>query len=388
MTAQNKLVGLVTMRSNISFRDIKKSQAVKLGLNEQPRIFLTPNYLLVVTPVLVGFFVNHYPRPDMPKTFQERVKDYIRYYDPDIQYQLDYGPIWAKNRKMSVFKLMTLLDNKENLREIMGYHENSEDNNEYVCAAEFYSLSNNEKVKVIMHQVDFCAKTKSIFIHGIKNICVPLRIDAAEDDIEKQWQLGSWLNRRLTSSGQKMFSRVYQAKNGTVELYMPTANHKEAIDWAQLSTSQIAKELDEKSMQEIFVNPKYAYEKMEMQPEWKPHTLSKRIEHLVTLEPTKYQSRRRQVAMSYDSENTNEAAKKISTRNQTGNDKAKSGIEEPKTPGSNPSTGALACRQWNPLEQTTTMTNTTQPEETAGENKNVPKFGANKYKVAAAAQDK
>ena len=78
MTTQNELVELVTMRSNINVREIKKSQAlvtirsninvreikksqtVKIGLNQQPRIFNTPNNLLVVTSVLVGFFVNNY----------------------------------------------------------------------------------------------------------------------------------------------------------------------------------------------------------------------------------------------------------------------------------------------------------------------------------------
>ena len=65
------------MKSNTNFRAIKKSHAVQQGLNEFPKIFLTPNYLLVVTPVLVGFFVNQYPRPDMPETFQHRTNDFI-----------------------------------------------------------------------------------------------------------------------------------------------------------------------------------------------------------------------------------------------------------------------------------------------------------------------
>jgi hypothetical protein len=58
MTARNELVGLITLRSDINFRAIKKSSAVQQELNEFPRIFLTPNYLSVVTPVLVGFFAN------------------------------------------------------------------------------------------------------------------------------------------------------------------------------------------------------------------------------------------------------------------------------------------------------------------------------------------
>jgi hypothetical protein len=166
MTARNELVGLITMRSYVNFRAIKESPNVQQELNVQPRIFLTPNYLSVVTPVLVGFFTNNYPRPDMPDTFQARIHDFIKSHDQEMMYQIDYGPIWAKNRKMSVFKLMTSTINKENLRTIMGFYEQTEDASEYVCAAEFYSLDNEGKAKIIMHQVDFCINNKSIFIHG------------------------------------------------------------------------------------------------------------------------------------------------------------------------------------------------------------------------------
>ena len=85
---------------------------------------------------------------------------------------------------MTVYKIMTLLENKKNLRAIMNYHENYENIDEYVCAAEFFSLTDEEKTKMITHQVDFCNKDKSIDIHGIKDIHIPLRIDAAEGDEE------------------------------------------------------------------------------------------------------------------------------------------------------------------------------------------------------------
>jgi hypothetical protein len=74
---------------------------------------------LVITPVLVGFFTNNYPRPDMPETLQNRINNYIWSYNPVIMYQINYGPIWVKNRKISVFKLLTLFDKKEDLRTIM-----------------------------------------------------------------------------------------------------------------------------------------------------------------------------------------------------------------------------------------------------------------------------
>jgi hypothetical protein len=57
-------------------------------------------------------------------------------------------------------------------------------------------------------------------------------------------------------------------------------------------------------MEETFFNRKDAYDKLAVQPDWKPHTLAKRIENLVTPETTKYQGRRKLVVMSYDKENT------------------------------------------------------------------------------------
>jgi hypothetical protein len=245
----------------------------------------------------------------MPDTFHARINEYIKAQDPEMMYQIDYGPIWAKNRKMSVFKLLTSANNKENLRTIMGYYERTEDASEYVCAAEFYSLDDEGKLKIIMHQVDFCTNNKSIFIHGYKNTLVPLRIDAPEEDKEGRESLENWLYERRTSNGNNMFTRIYTVQNGTIELYTKAANHKEAVDWARLSTSEIAKEANDKSMEEIFMNPKDAYDKLAIQPDWKPHTLAKRIEQLVAPETTKYQSRRKVVAMSYDSENVTKADK-------------------------------------------------------------------------------
>ena len=227
----------------------------------------------------------------------------------------------------------------------MEYYAKTEEDTKYVCAAKFCSLSDEGKIKIIMHQVDFCTKTESIFIHGYKDIHVPLPINATEEEVEGSRTVRQWLHKRLTSYQQKMFSRVYQTQNGLVELYTPTEHHKEAIDWARLSTSEIAKELNDKSMAEIFINPQDALGKMAVQPEWKPHTLAKRIEELATQETVKYQSRRRQVARHYTSENTQAKEKKRNT-NQQQNDKnkTKEGTKE-KT------NSATTTRAWHQPEQ-------------------------------------
>jgi tryptophanyl-tRNA synthetase len=120
-----------------------------------------------------------------------------------------------------------------------------------------------------------------------------------------------------------MFSRIYKPKNGKIKLYTPIANHKEAINWARLSTSDIAKELNDKSMEEIFINPKDVYDKLAVQPDWKPHTLAKQIENLVMPDTIKKQGRQKIVAMSYDQENTQGETQQRTTTNKVWNDRAK-----------------------------------------------------------------
>jgi hypothetical protein len=85
ITARNKLVSLITMRLDVNFREIKRSNLVKQGFNEQPRISLTSNYLSEVTPVLVGFFRQQLPTPrrarDFPDESQQLHQD-VRLRDP------------------------------------------------------------------------------------------------------------------------------------------------------------------------------------------------------------------------------------------------------------------------------------------------------------------
>jgi hypothetical protein len=195
-----------------------------------------------------------------------------------------------------------------------------------------------------------------------------------------------------------MFTRVYQAENGTVEMYVESGQHKEAMDWARLSTSEIAKELNDTSMEEVFVNPKDAYDKYAIQPEWKPHTLGKRIEQYNPPEITQKKYVRKQpVALSYGIENTKDEPKKTKANYQKRNDKEQSKeaatttnavspekeIEQPQKPRP-----TAPVKKWGPPPETITMTATQSEEESTITPSNLPKFGHNKYKVAAAAQDK
>ena len=77
----NQLVGLIVLRSDVELKAIKKNQVTQKLLNESPNIYLTANFLDVVTPTAVGFFVNTAPRADQPETFNNRVSAFISNHD-------------------------------------------------------------------------------------------------------------------------------------------------------------------------------------------------------------------------------------------------------------------------------------------------------------------
>ena len=168
-----------------------------------------------------------------------------------------------------------------------------------------------------------------------------------------------------------MYTRVNQAYNGTVKLYMETVHYKEAMDWACLSTSEIAKELNDKSMEEVFVNPQDAYDKLAVQPDWKPYTLGKRIKHLVTPEATKKTNytQKQTVTLSYDEENTKAEPTKGKESYQKKGTKGKekeatiTKEETIKDKATEPEQKNQAGSKWGPPPETITLTATQQEDE-------------------------
>jgi hypothetical protein len=116
-----------------------------------------------------------------------------------------------------------------------------------------------------------------------------------------------------TGAGEAMFTRIHEASNGLVELYVTPDNHKEAVDWARLATSEIVKELSDQSMKEVFIDPEDAYNQLALNPDWKPHTLAQRVEHL-TPSGSPHQARRRTpVAITYAAANSEKPPAKKNT---------------------------------------------------------------------------
>ena len=130
-------------------------------------------------------------------------------------------------------------------------------------------------------------------------------INGGEDE-----DLVMWLTNQETGAGETMFTRIHEAFNGLVELYVKPEHHKEAINWARLAISEIAKEVSDRSMSEIFTDVADANNQLATNPDWKPRTLSQRVEHLNPLESPQHARRRPPVAITYATVNTEKVTKK------------------------------------------------------------------------------
>ena len=279
---------------------------------------------------------------------------------------------------------MTAQEDKETLRSIMAEHDNKVAQVQYICASEYYSLNDEDKTKIVSTQLDFMNKTRSIFISGIKTIFCNLRLDAMEEREEgdinsgEDKDLASWLVNTKTGSGEPMFTRIHEARNGLVELYMTPSNHKEVIDWARLATSEIAKELSDTSIYEVFIDVQDANNQLATNPDWTPHTLAKRVEHLTPSELPQQTRRRAPVAITYATANSEKPPAKKKT------EQAKKGATS-----NNPSTVKTPPAKtsdnlaWAIASTTAAKREVTEPEKP----RETTKAGVNKYKVATAAQD-
>ena len=322
----NELTGLIILRSNATFDDIKKNQLSKRELNEEPRIFLTANYLTVVTPTAVGFFINTIPRPDKPDVFSKRLERFMENNNGNIKFQIEYGPIWAPNHRVSVTKLMAAYEDKEAIRSIMEHYDSSPNNDTYVCMTEFGSLADEQKIKVIRCQMEYASNNRSIFIAGFKAIYCEMRTGADPDqDPDGLETVAYWIYNRTTSHGQKMFTRVYSAIDGHVELHVQKHNFKEANDWARLATSQVAGQLNDESIAKVFIDPDEAMCAYSIAPEWKPHSLAAKVAALAEPQIVNQQrGRRATVNIDYAKGNTKRAAVAQANNKRAGDAKQRS----------------------------------------------------------------
>ena len=322
----NQLTGLIVLRSEIGLKIIKKNQVTQKLLNESPSIYLTANYLDVVTPTAVGFFVNTTPRADQPDTFNNRVSEFIaKHDDGTTKYQFEYGHIWGPKNRVSVFKLMSAFEDKDALKAIMENFHAGPNDDTYICMSEYSSLPDEQKIKIIRRQAEYAATHRSLFIAGYKSIHGQLRPgeNNEEDDETGHASVGHWIHDRTTSYGKRMFTRVYGVVKGVVELHTTPENIKEAIEWARLAKKEIAGQLNGTSMIEVFEDPEEALDAMESLPSWKPHSLSEKV--ALMEEPTLVtQPRRRREIVSIGYEKTNQKKKapptaKSGRKKSTGN---------------------------------------------------------------------
>ena len=322
----------------------------------------------------------------------------------NIKYQFEYGPIWAPSNRVSVFKLMTAFEDKDAIRTAMENYQSGPNEDTYVCMAEYGSLPDAQKIKIIRTQAEYAANHRSLFIEGFNSISGKLQPGGEDDDNTEYESVAHWIYDRPTSYGERMFTRVYGAVGGVVELHTQKNNIKEATEWARLATKEIAGQLNGEGLTAVFTYPEEALDAMESLPAWKPHSLSARVE--IMPEPTEMTPKPRRgrvVTIDYSKANKTKKAnatagssrKAAATKARNNNTKTPPAsidtVTHPTWCGYGPP--SMAAKVYNNDNHTVNEAHDTDNEDMETSTltpatQSTSKRGVNKYKEAAEATEK
>ena len=359
----------------------------------------------VVTPVTVGFFINTTPRPDQPETFTSRLKLFMDQHDDTTKTQVEYGPIWAPSHRVSVYKLMTAFEDIDKVRNTMSNYKPGPHDDVYICMMQFSSLPDAQKTKMVRCQAEYSTNIRSLFLTGIKSIQGTITTEESSDNHQS---VARWIHDRMTSYNKRMFTRVYCAVGGVVELHVHKESFKEAIEWVRLATSEIALQLSEDKMGEVFLDPKTAQETIATNPEWKPHSLSAIVDTFPEPTTTPQSSRRRRAIVGIDyaktsARNTSKVFQKGRGKGANKQHNNRTTAQGPQkeaavvTPPANAWAGGTRTYTASPKYaiNTSVSTDTNDHEEEDDMDLDsesimptTPKAGINKYKQAAEVTDK
>ena len=393
LTKRNTLVGMLTVKTSIEFKTIMKNQIVRNNLNIAPKIFFRENKIDTIEPTLVGFFTNISPRADRPELFEERIKKITSEFAKCPSYQLDHCHLHAAGTRCNVVKMMTNKEDKETMRRMMNLvSAELLQEDKFVPETEFYSLSTEDKVKLLTRQMEYAKNYRTVFIDGFKNIDHNTKSGTNEEGTITQW-----LMSQKTSSNEPMFTRIYKPSNGTTELLVQNKNIREALDWSRLAVSEATKLVNDQSLHEIFTDPIEAVKQASLAPEWVPHQLSKKVAEYVMPEKTIQPRRHQPIAIDYAA--ANNTAKKAPRPNRNSS-KQKKTVKEPKeeTPAQYEVIKTMTDRMEVEENFEETIHETTGKEKPANKhqsgshlppppNPTIP-AGKNPYKMATEVQDK
>ena len=173
ITKRSEATGVISIRSEISLKAVMKHPLVRQGLNEEPKIYIRPNYLDCWYPTMVGFFTNVSPRADYPEVFERRMEALTQYDDGRQfpKYQLEHGMIHAKNMRCTVIKILAgTQEDKEAIRKYFKENEDYLQGDEFIPETEFYSAPIETRMKIIDRQAKYGNGNRTVFIKGFRDI--------------------------------------------------------------------------------------------------------------------------------------------------------------------------------------------------------------------------
>jgi hypothetical protein len=127
-----------------------------------------------------------------------------------------------------------------------------------------------ERQKIVYRQLEYAEEYRAILIEGYKNVDCNLKNFNDTHSV----LVAQWLLNRPTSSGNRMFTRLYARVDNVTELLVKQEYHKEAMDWARFAISETVRSAENANLKEIFNDAKDALDKVGKMPAWEPHRLS------------------------------------------------------------------------------------------------------------------
>ena len=166
-----------------------------------------------------------------------------------------------------MIKVFTDQEDKEEMRKILKAAKNKLQLDEFISEIEFYGLTMPERQKIVYRQLECAEKYRTVLIKGYKNIDCNLKNFQDKESIT----VAQWLLNRPTSSGDRMFTRLYAPVANITELLVKQEYHRrEAMDWASHAASETVRSAENADLKKIFNDAEEALDIFENMPAWEP----------------------------------------------------------------------------------------------------------------------
>jgi hypothetical protein len=262
-----KFLGKIYVHCNHTIQEYCQNHAYSDYLAKE-NIQVDINELDDINPYKVGFLENLIPRMETLNMHTHRLRSMMPSDAPKFQLQL--GPLWGGNgEKTRVVLIQSDEKNRDILKQML----------EEMHAAKlvsffpwtcFMSCKPEQKSTVVKRINTRRANYRSLLISGFRDNDdnIPMKLSNSNDD-DKLTKIGvtEFLQTMVkTSGGEKLFHYVYPPYYGTREVIVTLQNFSQALSYTQIAHGELARNMDDEAIEEVFLNPENAKQEAVKKP--------------------------------------------------------------------------------------------------------------------------